>query len=148
MISADSVEGRLSDWPFLPATEESDFGPYWDSLRRGIVALPRCRGCGRFQWYPLPCCPACQSLDFEWSEIGPDATVYSFTTVRRAFLPGFDRVLPLTIVILVPDDAPHVHFLALSDPEADDAVSIGDRVRLAALPFRNGVSLPIARVSR
>ena len=138
MIGADSVEGRLSDWPFLPATEESDFGPYWDSLRRGTVALPRCRGCGRFQWYPLPCCPACQSLDFEWSEIGPDATVYSFTTVRRAFLPGFDRVLPLTIVILVPDDAPHVHFLALSVPEGTVASRLNRARRRLAAAFGAG----------
>jgi uncharacterized OB-fold protein len=77
-----------------------ELAPYWDGLDRGLLLIPRCEGCGRFRWPPRPRCAACGGTQFAWTEARPEATLYSWTTVGRAFLPGFADDVPYTVAVV------------------------------------------------
>lgn len=92
----------LSTYPLPPSTEWEfpEIDEFWAGVREHRLLLPRCRGCGRWAWYPMARCVRCFADDFSWEEHDPRGVVYSTTVVRRAFMKGFEALTPLTLVIV------------------------------------------------
>jgi len=111
------VSPHLADW----------LGPYWEGLARHELRLPRCSVCGRWEWYPSASAPACEGGQYVWQAISPSATVFAFTRVHKALLPGLAE--PYATGLVSPDDAPELRIPA----RLEDApgLGIGARVRLA-----------------
>jgi hypothetical protein len=141
-LTASSGVTESDTWPALPDLEWPETAGFWRGLAEGELRLPKCRSCGRFQWYPLPSCPACHSLDFAWTAVAPSGVVFSYTVVRRPFLPGIADLLPLTIYIVIPDDAPNVHVLALAADDSGHPADIGDVVDIRTRRVAPEVFLP------
>ncbi|CAN5490272.1 Zn-ribbon domain-containing OB-fold protein [soil metagenome] len=61
--------------------------PELDALRlaaeEGCLAIPHCVACGRSHWYPRAVCPHCHSTAIEFRPAAGDATIHSYTIVRR-----------------------------------------------------------------
>jgi uncharacterized OB-fold protein len=95
-------------------------------------------------------CGACLGDAFEWAEIPPTGTVYSYTVVRRAFLPGSDHRVPFTVLQVQFDAAPGVTLLTnLADEGDAPAVRVGTRVVIAfteVATVRGSATMPYARV--
>ncbi len=68
--------------------------PFWDATARHVLVVAQCAGCGRFRMPPTPFCPHCQSQAIDWRTLSGRGTVYSYTVVERAILPGMDAHLP------------------------------------------------------
>ncbi|TDB83798.1 Zn-ribbon domain-containing OB-fold protein [Actinomadura sp. KC216] len=69
--------------PLPPA----DFPPdetFWTATAEGRLLLPRCESCATVIWYPRPFCPRCGGRDVTWFPASGEATVYSYTVVRKA----------------------------------------------------------------
>jgi uncharacterized protein len=80
--------------------------PFWDGVAANELRLPRCTGCGAFQWYPLAGVDHCSGAILEWTTVGPVGTIFTFTVVRRPFLPGSSKSdVPNTSVLVELDEA-------------------------------------------
>jgi uncharacterized OB-fold protein len=139
-----TVDPLTKPWPMLPDLEWTEVAEFWQGLTVGELRLPRCSACERFQWYPLPRCPACGAMKFHWVAIALTGTVYSFTVVRRPFIPGIEPFLPLKIIIVTPDAAPEIHVLALAGDEGATPLGVGDSVAIGTRAVADGVFLPVA----
>jgi len=87
-------------------------GPFWDGVAANELRLPRCTGCGAFQWYPLAGVDHCAGATLEWTPVRAVGTIFTFTVVRRPFLPGSSKAdVPITSVLVELDDAPSVRLI-------------------------------------
>jgi uncharacterized OB-fold protein len=134
----------------LPDANWSPVAPFWAACVEHQLRFPRCRRCGRHQWYPRELCGACLSDDFEWAEIAPFGTIYSYTVVRRPFLAGAEQSVPFTVLQVTFDDAPGVMLLTnLADEREAGLVQVGRRVAVAFTEVSNGqrtVTMPYVRI--
>ena len=130
-----------------PDVTWAPLAPFWAACARHELRFPRCGQCGRFQWYPRDVCGTCLSVQFDWFEIDPVGTVYSYTVVRRAFLPGAERAVPFTVLQVQFDEAPGVTLLTnLADERDSAAVEVGSRVAVVFTETPGGVTMPYVRV--
>lgn len=114
---------------------------FWDGVDQGQLLLPRCSGCGRWQWYPTDTGPCCRGAELDWQQLAGTGTVFTFTTVHHAFLPGFAEATPFTIGLIELDGAEDVRFVGLLDA---DPVAIGVRVRVQFVDADGGARrLPV-----
>jgi uncharacterized protein len=74
--------------------------PFWEATRQHRLLLARCADCGHARMPPTPFCPRCQSQQLRWQELSGAATVYSFTVVERAIMPGMQDHLPYVPAVL------------------------------------------------
>jgi uncharacterized OB-fold protein len=98
--SADLATRHLPDpdWPVAR--------PFWDGCRAHELRIPRCRGCGRFVWYPAPVCAGCGGEDHAWTRVSGRGRLFTWVTVHRAFLPGYaERVPYVTALVELEEDA-------------------------------------------
>jgi uncharacterized OB-fold protein len=112
---------------FAPPDQEFT-RPFWEGIAAGELRLPRCRACGAWQWYPLPGTDHCPGAPSEWTPVRAEGIVFTFTEVRRPFLPGATKAdVPFTTVLLELDDAPGLRFVGRLRDGAQ--VAVGTRVR-------------------
>ncbi len=87
--------------------------PFWEGVAAGELRLPRCSACSAWQWYPMPGVDHCPGAALEWTPVGPHGSVFTFTIIRRPFLPGATETdVPLTSVMVELDDAPGVRLVS------------------------------------
>jgi uncharacterized OB-fold protein len=105
-------------------------GPFWDGAAAGELRLPRCNRCRAVVWYPEETGAHCDGAQLTWETLPGTGTVYTHTTVRRAFPPSTEPGdLPVVVVLVEPDGAPGVRVVGnLVDGEP----RIGQRVRMEA----------------
>ncbi|MGP3916318.1 Zn-ribbon domain-containing OB-fold protein [Nonomuraea sp. 10N515B] len=107
----------------LPRLDEPLTGEFWRAAAQDRLAFPQCASCGRFCWYPEPCCPACGGTDLPWIEVRPAGRLFSWSVVHHAFLPAFAAHVPFVAAIAAIDSAPGVRLVSrlLGDDPAMDA---------------------------
>ncbi|MGE0305817.1 MAG: Zn-ribbon domain-containing OB-fold protein [Acidimicrobiia bacterium] len=130
----------------LPDLEWPVASEFWQAAQRGELCFPRCDGCGRFQWYPLPRCPQCHRSSFSWTAVEPRGRVVTFTVLHRAFLPHLTDCLPHTVVVVDVPAAPGVRLIS-SPVGPDEAASIatGSRVEIVFQANESGFRFPRVR---
>jgi uncharacterized OB-fold protein len=104
---------------------------FWHGIDEGRLLLPRCGGCGRWQWYPTPTGPCCPGAGYEWRELAGTGAVFTFTTVRHAFLTELADALPFTVALIELDGAPGPRFVGVLDVAQP---RIGMRVAMMVRP--------------
>jgi len=104
----------------VPDVSHPDFAPYWEAARRHRLVVMSCADCHVRRWPPRPYCRACGSSRHAWPEVSGAATLYSWTTVGRAALPGFADNGPYSVAVGELDDEPSIRILATLE-EADVA---------------------------
>lgn len=108
---------------------------YWAGLRDGVVKLPRCGGCGVWQWPAVSRCGECGSWDSEWHEVAAEGTIYTWARTHHPFA-GTEQVeRPYVSVLVELADAGGIRLLGTLD--ADAAPQIGDAVtaRVSSFPY-------------
>jgi len=55
---------------------------FWDALKQGRFVTTKCAKCGNVTFPPQSDCPRCMSGEFEWTELGREATLLTFTYVQ------------------------------------------------------------------
>src|SRR5438552_14034967 len=88
----------------LPDVEWEVTRPFWDGCRERALRMPRCT-CAEYVWYPQPRCPTCRSDRITWTPVSGRATLFTWTTVYRSFVPGHAARVPYVtgLVELVED---------------------------------------------
>jgi len=126
-----SVTAALpADW-LLPDPTWSVSAGFWEGAQRSELCFPLCDSCGTYAWYPVPRCGVCGSDGFSWDVVEPVGCVYSFTVLRRAFLPQLVDRLPHGVVLVRFEHVPGVTLVSMlaagEDPgtlEVDQPVEI------------------------
>jgi len=135
-------------------TPDLDFEPlkpFWAAAARGKLELPRCAQCNTFNWYPAEHCPQCDCAQFDWIELAPIGTVFSWSEVKRPLYAPYAAIAPYVPIIVELRDAPNVRLVTrLVDTDLTQ-LRIGAPVELMfadlAHPAANtGVIAPLARI--
>lgn len=63
----------------IPISKTQEF---WESLKRGKFVTTKCSKCGNVSFPPQADCPKCMNSEFDWVDLGRDATLVTFTHVE------------------------------------------------------------------
>ena len=118
--------------------------PYWQAAQRRVLVAACCAECGRFRMPPTPFCPQCQSQRIDWRTLSGLGTLYSYTVVERAILPGMQAHLPYVPAVITLDDAGGVRLISNLVEVDIERIQIGMPVRVVWDPQPDG-SAVIAR---
>src|SRR4051794_18472561 len=91
----------------LPDVDEPLTAPFFAAAAADELAIPRCRDCDRFVWYPKDSCPGCGG-PLEWTAVSGRGRLFTWAVVRRAFLPAFADRVPFVTALVELDEDPSV----------------------------------------
>ena len=125
----------------------------FDGYRAHELRIPKCTGCGRLFFPPLPRCSECGSFDIGYAVASGRGTVYSYTVVHYPQVPGFRYPVVTALVELEPHEGQQVRFLADMVGVTPETVTIGMPVEIEwldshpaqvedAVDSRGPISLP------
>ena len=126
--------------PTFPPFDSAFTRPFWDGVTAGELRLPRCTSCGAWQWYPLPGATHCPDGAVEWEAVPAVGTVFTFTVVRRPFLPGSTRDdVPVVTILVELDAAPGIRLVGALRDGIDPRVGMRVTAEFPDLGGRRGV---------
>lgn len=106
----------------LPAAN-AETAEWWEACAAHRLVVQRCRACTSTRHPPGPVCPNCSSLDAEWTELAGTGTLYTFTVVRQAFVPGVP--VPYVVAVVEPDGGDGVRMVSNVVGAGPDEMEIG-----------------------
>jgi uncharacterized protein len=133
---------------------DPEFRPYFEAAGQGRLVVRRCTACGLLRYPPGWACPWCSALESEWTQVSGLGTIYSYEIVTQAIQPGFRDWVPYPIVLVeldeqrgVPSADEALRLIAnlvtnVLEPETEERVAIGARVRAVFQPIGDGLALP------
>jgi len=138
MATAADIPARHLPDPDWPVAR-----PFWDGCRAGELRIPRCRACGAWVWYPAAC-PSCAGADHAWTPVSGRGTVFTWVTVHRAFLPGYEDRVPFVTALVELDDA-HVRLATFLRDVPATGLRLGMPVEVTFERINDRVTLPLFR---
>lgn len=126
-----------------PRPALNDDNRFWfEAANERRLLIQRCLGCGALRHPPGPCCPSCQSFDWDTIEASGRGTIYSFTVAHHPPHPAFDY--PLIIAVVELEEGTR---LITNIVETDrELVQIGAPVTVEWIAAGDGLTLPAFRV--
>jgi uncharacterized OB-fold protein len=119
---------------------DADSRDFWSACAEHRLLIQECGVCGHLQFYPRMVCTACGSRQVGWKEAGGDASVYSYSVVRRAPSEAFAKDVPYVLALVELDEGVRMMTNVVGcDPSQ---VTIGMRVRVLFEDLVPGISLP------
>jgi uncharacterized OB-fold protein len=82
----------VTDQPYnkpIPRLDDPDMAPFWAAARERRLTAQRCTSCSALRFPGLPICPTCLERGFEWTDVSPEGSIWSYVVYHRAFHPGF-----------------------------------------------------------
>ncbi|RFS86028.1 Zn-ribbon domain-containing OB-fold protein [Actinomadura spongiicola] len=116
---------RLPRADFTPSDADE---PFWAATTEGRLLLSRCESCATVIWYPRPFCPRCGGSEVTHFPASGEATVYTYTVVRKA-RGEYRDLTPYVVAYVELAEGPRVLTNIVDCDPAD--VHIGQRVVLA-----------------
>ncbi|MEK8145901.1 MaoC family dehydratase N-terminal domain-containing protein [Streptomyces sp. M10(2022)] len=114
---------------------------WFDAARRHRLLIQRCTGCSALRHPPGPCCPRCNSLDWDTVEASGRGHVYSFVVNHHPRHPAFDFPMVVAVIELVEGTRLITNLTGLGPQGAE----IGMPVVLDWLDADPDLSLPVFR---
>ena len=133
-MSGAAAGEREMTAPLIPTPDPNRVAPFWRAAAEGRLQFPRCRACGRFNWYPVPLCAACGGDAHGWTEVKAAPRIFSWAYARRALDPRLAPLVPYATVIVEFDDAHGVRLVTRLVEGEPDQLQIG---RLGRIVFRD-----------
>jgi uncharacterized OB-fold protein len=126
--------------------------PFWTAAAQQRLELPRCAQCGLFNWYPHENCSACAHTAFDWVEVEPRGSLFSWSVVTRPLFAAYKSIAPYIPAIVELPQAPGVRLVTRLVDSEPAALAIGAPVELifADLTYPHsdsGVIAPLAVLS-
>ncbi|WP_244928792.1 OB-fold domain-containing protein [Nocardioides sp. W7] len=137
-----------------PAAEEAPAKPlrprpavnldnaFWfEAARERRLVVQRCAQCGTLRHPPGPCCPECQSFEWDTVEASGRGTLYSYVVAHHPRHPAFD--FPLLIALVELDEGTRL-ITNLTGVSPEDVV-IGMPLEVAWHDADSELTLPLFR---
>jgi uncharacterized OB-fold protein len=104
--------------------------PFWSAAKEKRLTCAQCRNCRRFRMPPTPFCPYCRSQEIDWPTLPGTGTIYTYTVVERAVLPGTEDSIPYVPAVIDLDGATPARLISNIVDSPLDAIRIGATVRV------------------
>lgn len=141
---------------------DSEHRGYYEAAGEGRLVVQHCDACGLLRGDIGASCPYCLSRVWTWKPVSGNGVIFSYQIVAQAIQPAFADWSPYPVVLVeldeqraVPwrdgreDESVSVRLLRNlvrrddpTQPEAEEEVAIGKRVRVCFVPFGEGLALP------
>jgi uncharacterized OB-fold protein len=108
---------------------------FWDALKQGKFVTTKCKKCGNVSFPPQADCPKCMSSEHEWTELGRDATLVTFTYVQITPASFADRD---PYVIAIGELANGIKVLAWLEGVTPEKAKPGMNLRIEARTSKEG----------
>jgi uncharacterized OB-fold protein len=128
----------------LPDVEWEVTRPFWDGCRARELRMPRCV-CGAYVWYPQPRCPACRSDQIAWTLVSGRATLFTWTTVFRSFVPGHAGRVPYVTALVELAEDPTLRLATFLVGLREVKLTLGLPLRVDFETISDRVVLPVFR---
>jgi uncharacterized OB-fold protein len=116
--------------------------PFWAAAREHRLVAPACADCGHFRMPPTPFCPVCQSQRIDWVTLSGRGSIYSYTIVERAIIPGMEEFLPYVPAVISFVDAGSARLISnIVDAPLKD-LAVGRAVEVVWDDIEEDISLP------
>jgi uncharacterized OB-fold protein len=98
-VAAGTPDGESASRRPVPVPDRSSAG-FWEAAKRNVLAIARCSRCSAYSHPPDEICSNCGSMDpeFVFQAVSGRGKIMSWTIVRQALLPGFEVLVPYTLV--------------------------------------------------
>ncbi|XSC46360.1 Zn-ribbon domain-containing OB-fold protein [Bradyrhizobium sp. RDT10] len=107
--------------------------PFWEAAKAGKFLIKRCTACGEPHYFPRSICPFCFSDKTEWEEASGEATIYTYSLMRKS------PTGPYAIAYVTLKEGPS---LQTNIVDCDlEKLKIGQKVKLVFKPT-DGAPLP------
>lgn len=116
---------------------------FWAAARNGRLVISRCVHCGYRLWPPEEGCPNCLQTGFEWEEIAPRGTLWSYAVYHRALDPAFADDVPYAVGLVELEGGFKMYGILRADL---DTVKIGAPVEAVFEPLDDEVTFVRWRV--
>jgi uncharacterized OB-fold protein len=143
---------RRDDFP-LPDVTDPLTAPFFAGAARGELMITHCDACNEYVWYPQQQCPQCAG-PLTWMPVSGRGTLFSWATVRRAFLPAFADQVPFVTALVALEEDPAVRvvtYVVDADPgtlTADELVQVTFRpLAFSTVPDKSVVVPMFTRAS-
>jgi len=123
------------DFP-LPDTGWPPTREFWAAAARGELSVPRCDACGRYVWYPDGTCRYCGSDRHTWTRVSGRGRLFSWSVVRRAFIPQLADAVPYVPALVAIDEDPAVRIVTRIVDCDPDRLRVDMPVRVVFRPLR------------
>ena len=125
--------------------------PFWLAAQQQRLELPRCAQCAAFNWYPSEQCTHCEHSSFNWQEIAPHGTLFSWSVVQRPLFAPYALIAPYIPAIVELTAAPGVRLVTRLIDADPTTLKIGAAIELifADLTYphsSSGVIAPLAKL--
>ncbi len=81
----------------LPDVTDPVTAGYWEAAREGRLVVSRSVHCGELLWPPEAVCPVCLQEGFDWVDVEPRGTLWSYAVYHRALDPAFAGDIPYAV---------------------------------------------------
>lgn len=108
----------------VPDLEDPLFKPFWEGMKAGELRIQHCPASNITYWPPRFRCTTSGSTEFEWIKVEPKGRVYSFVTVGKSMIKGFEAPYHIGLVEL--DENPGIRIVGII--ESPTAPRIGEMV--------------------
>jgi uncharacterized OB-fold protein len=127
------------DYP-LPDVDDPIMRPFWDGAREGRLMQQREPATGTVHWPPKPMYWKGGNR-LEWFQASGRGTIFSYVVGYEPFLPAFQHLLPLVMVLVQLAERPRlVGYMVRCKPEE---MSFGMKVRVVFERLTDRVTLPV-----
>ncbi|MDB5703821.1 MAG: hypothetical protein JWN66_937 [Sphingomonas bacterium] len=116
--------------------------PFWSAAKEERLTCAQCGNCHRFRMPPTPFCPHCRSQEIDWPTLPGTGTIYSYTVVERAVLPGTEDSIPYVPAVIALDGATPARLISNIVDSSLDSIRIGARVRVIFDVMPDGAAVP------
>ena len=123
------------DFP-LPDLDWEPARPFWEGAARGELVTPRCQGCASLVWYPDGPCRRCGAIEREWVALSGRGRLFSWSFVRRAFIPQFAGLVPFAPALVVPVEDQAVRLVTIIVDCSPEDLAIDMPVEVVFRPLR------------
>jgi len=108
---------------------------FWDALKQGRFITTKCSKCGNVSFPPQADCPKCMSGEFEWVDLGREATLVTFTYVQITPASFADSD---PYIIAIGELAEGLKVLAWLEGVSPEAAKPGMKMRVEARTSKEG----------
>jgi uncharacterized OB-fold protein len=108
----------------VPDLNDPLFVPFWAGMKARELRLQYCPASAKTYWPPRHRCAISGSTEFEWRPISTSGTIFSFVTVGKSMIKGFEAPYEICLIDLA--DAPGVRVVGVLDTA--HKASIGAKV--------------------
>jgi uncharacterized OB-fold protein len=126
---ATAQDRKIIAPPVNPETQA-----FWDAAAEGKLLVKKCADCDEVHFYPRNLCPFCFSDRTEWTQASGNATIYTYSVMRRA-------PVPYAIAYVELAEGPRI-MTNIVDCDLD-AIRVGQPVRLVFKPSDGGPPVPM-----